>query len=188
MFQSFISCHKRIFFIKPGCQYQLACVGNWPQTKVLGKLKSVLQPVPDEGVSGDSSWESFECQDVLIKTKNVILMVTGRKVRGLPNSEELILWMLLISHPKCMETADSCERISVQSSRPIGRHRHYVAFMGKNDIFSLAYAWMYIKRIELKFFFQFFTRSLQCCSMHCFTLYFERREQDFIFPFTFVLL
>lgn len=113
--------------------------------------------MPDEGVSGDSSWESFECQDVLIKTKNVILMVTGRKVRGLPNSEELILWMLLISHQKCIETADSCERISDQSSRPIGRHRHYVAFMGKNDIFSLAYAWMYIKRIELKFFFPIFT-------------------------------
>lgn len=111
--------------------------------------------MPDEGVSGDSSWESFECQDVLIKTKNVILKVTGWKVRGLPNSEELILWMLLIFHQKCIETADSCERISVQSSRPIGRHRHYVAFMGKNVIFSLAYAWMYIKRIELKFFSSF---------------------------------
>lgn len=139
--------------------------------------------MPDEGVSGDSSWESFECQDVLIKTKNVILMVTGRKVRGLPNSEELILWMLLISHQKCIETADSCKRISVQSSRPIGRHRHYVAFMGKNDIFSLAYAWMYIKRIELKFFFQFSRSSVLQYALLWFIFWKERAR--FYFPFYF---
>lgn len=139
--------------------------------------------MPDEGVSGDSSWESFECQDVLIKTKNVILMVTGRKVRGLPNSKELILWMLLISHQKCIETADSCKRISVQSSRPIGRHRHYVAFMGKNDIFSLAYAWMYIKRIELKFFFPIFTffSAAVCTAL----VYILKGASKIFFPFYF---